>query len=47
MAMYYKEKDMSIVLSGGGTGGHLAIVRSIKEELKSSDIEHRQRLDRS
>jgi UDP-N-acetylglucosamine--N-acetylmuramyl-(pentapeptide) pyrophosphoryl-undecaprenol N-acetylglucosamine transferase len=39
MAMYYKEKDMSIVLSGGGTGGHLAIVRSIKEELKSSDIE--------
>jgi UDP-N-acetylglucosamine--N-acetylmuramyl-(pentapeptide) pyrophosphoryl-undecaprenol N-acetylglucosamine transferase len=30
---------MSIVLSGGGTGGHLAIVRAVKEELKSSGIE--------
>ena len=30
---------MSIVMSGGGTGGHLAIVRAVKEELRDSDIE--------
>ena len=29
---------MSIVMTGGGTGGHLAIVRAVKEELISSDI---------
>jgi len=30
---------MSIVMSGGGTGGHLAIVRAVKEELKDSGVE--------
>jgi len=30
---------MSIVMTGGGTGGHLAIVRAVKEELRDSDVE--------
>jgi UDP-N-acetylglucosamine--N-acetylmuramyl-(pentapeptide) pyrophosphoryl-undecaprenol N-acetylglucosamine transferase len=29
---------MSIVMTGGGTGGHLAIVRAVKEELKNKKI---------
>jgi len=30
---------MSIVMTGGGTGGHLAIVRAVKEELIDKNIE--------
>jgi len=30
---------MSIVMTGGGTGGHLAIVRAIKEELVANNID--------
>jgi len=29
---------MSIIMTGGGTGGHLAIVRAVKEELRDKDI---------
>lgn len=29
---------MSIVMTGGGTGGHLAIIRAVKEELKGKKI---------
>ena len=29
---------MSIVMTGGGTGGHLAIVRAVKEYLKEEDL---------
>ncbi len=29
---------MSIVMTGGGTGGHLAIIRAVKEELKKGKI---------
>jgi UDP-N-acetylglucosamine--N-acetylmuramyl-(pentapeptide) pyrophosphoryl-undecaprenol N-acetylglucosamine transferase len=28
----------SIVMTGGGTGGHLAIVRAVKEELKGREL---------
>ncbi len=33
-----REEVRSILLTGGGTGGHLAIVRSVKEELRRRDI---------
>jgi len=38
MLFYHKteEKRMSIVMTGGGTGGHLAIVRAVKEQLSVS-----------
>lgn len=29
---------MSIVMTGGGTGGHLAIIKAVKEELKDSKL---------
>ncbi len=29
---------MSIVMTGGGTGGHLAIIRAVKEELKGESL---------
>jgi UDP-N-acetylglucosamine--N-acetylmuramyl-(pentapeptide) pyrophosphoryl-undecaprenol N-acetylglucosamine transferase len=29
----------TIVMTGGGTGGHLAIIKAVKEVLKSEDIE--------
>ena len=29
---------MSIVMTGGGTGGHLAIIRAVKEHLKDEDL---------
>lgn len=41
MLFYHKteEKRMSIVMTGGGTGGHLAIVRAVKEQLSVSGEE--------
>ena len=29
---------MSIVMTGGGTGGHLAIIKAVKEQLKSEEL---------
>ena len=29
---------MSIIMSGGGTGGHLTIIKAVKEHLKSEDL---------
>ncbi len=29
---------MSIVMTGGGTGGHLAIIKAVKEQLKGDDL---------
>ena len=29
---------MSIVMTGGGTGGHLTIIKAVKEHLKEEDL---------
>jgi UDP-N-acetylglucosamine--N-acetylmuramyl-(pentapeptide) pyrophosphoryl-undecaprenol N-acetylglucosamine transferase len=29
---------MSIVMTGGGTGGHLAIIKAVKEELLGKEL---------
>ncbi|MCW8820640.1 MAG: glycosyltransferase, partial [Sulfurovum sp.] len=29
---------MSIVMTGGGTGGHLAIIKAVKEHLKEEEL---------
>ena len=29
---------MSIVMTGGGTGGHLAIIKAVKEQLKEEEL---------
>jgi len=29
---------MSILMTGGGTGGHLAIIRAVKEQLQDQEL---------
>ncbi|TET89200.1 MAG: UDP-N-acetylglucosamine--N-acetylmuramyl-(pentapeptide) pyrophosphoryl-undecaprenol N-acetylglucosamine transferase, partial [Sulfurovum sp.] len=29
---------MSIIMTGGGTGGHLAIIKAVKEHLKEVEL---------
>lgn len=35
---FYKEIFMSIVMTGGGTGGHLAIIKAVKEQIRGELI---------
>jgi len=29
---------MSIIMTGGGTGGHLAIIKAVKEQLENEEL---------
>jgi UDP-N-acetylglucosamine--N-acetylmuramyl-(pentapeptide) pyrophosphoryl-undecaprenol N-acetylglucosamine transferase len=35
---FLKDINMSIVMTGGGTGGHLAIIKAVKEQLKGEEL---------